>query len=559
MIVNDYLYRAIGLWVPESVSFPSPLPMLFFVVFATLVVHVCNRLVEHTAWSVDPGNRRLSASHAALIIGCIVWALDIGGFFMYRRLEGISPSLHDGLLALLVMIASARLTLPELSSSVSRGRTVVAGAFMALGMLSGHFLLAMSYGASLQCAEATSLLASLIVALGLTVGLSIRHRVAKRRLLTRSHVMRRWPDIVLGGMAILVLHCMLINAFPPAAPLAGQGGSQSGSIGVVALFALVVALEHMGNLRLDQGLQLRLRQGLSMMRVATPEANPQHDVQMALIADHLPELLTAQRLVLHFQPIVPLEKGQPPAFEALLRLQHPVLGRLNPEVFLLVCELQGKTTRVDRLILEQAIGQMERWARAGLPGLRVSVNLSPTTLMEPGFNSWLAQTLAAHQVEAMQLTLELTEHAIIASGAPMLDAMRALAGVGIAVVMDDFGAGYSSLAMLAELPIRGIKCDRLFVRNLLVDPRRQRLLSHVLAIARDFNLEVTAEGIETPQELDVVREIGLSKLQGYLFAKAMPAEEVPGWLIRLASGLPQLEVQAPVGGCETRHLHGHVG
>lgn len=137
--------------------------------------------------------------------------------------------------------------------------------------------------------------------------------------------------------------------------------------------------------------------------------------------------------------------------------------------------------------------------------------------------------------------------------------MRALAGVGIAVVMDDFGAGYSSLAMLAELPIRGIKCDRLFVRNLLVDPRRQRLLSHVLAIARDFNLEVTAEGIETPQELDVVREIGLRKLQGYLFAKAMPAEEVPGWLIRLASGLPQLEVHAPVGGCETRHLHGYVG
>lgn len=553
MIVNDYLHGVAGVMLPRVAGYPSLLPVLFFAVFATLVVHVCNRLVEHTAWSVDPGNRRLSASHAALIIGCIVWALDIGGFFMYPHLDGLSPSLHDGLLALLVMIASARLTLPELSSGVSRRRTAVAGTFMALGMLSGHFVLAMSYGASLQQVETAPLLASIGVAVCLTVGLSIRHRVAKRRLLIRSHVMQRWPDVLMGGLVIVVLHCLLINTFPPTM-LAAAGGGQAGAIGVVALFALVVALEHMGNLRLDQGLQLRLRQGLSMMRVATPEANPQHDVQMALIADHLPELLVAQQLVLHFQPIVPLEKGPPPAFEALLRLQHPVLGRLNPEVFLLVCELQGKTTLVDRLILEQAIGQMERWARAGLPGLRVSVNLSPTTLMEPGFNHWLAQTLDAHEVKPVQLTLELTEHAIIASGAPMLDAMRALAGVGIAVVMDDFGAGYSSLAMLADLPIRGIKCDRLFVRNLLVDPRRQRLLSHVLAIARDFDLEVTAEGIETPQELDVVREIGLRKLQGYLFAKAMPAEEVPGWLVRLASGLPQLETRGPTQGQEAMPL-----
>ncbi|RUP25344.1 MAG: EAL domain-containing protein [Curvibacter sp.] len=540
MIVNDYLHGVAGLMLPPTAGWPSPWPMLFFALFSTWVVHVSNRLVEHTAWSVDPGNRRLSASYAALIIGCIVWALDIGGLFMYRHLDALAPSLHDGLLALLVMIASARFTIPELSSSVSRRRTAVAGALLALGMLSGHFVLAMSYGASLHHVEIGPLLASIVLAVALTVVLAIRHRAAKQRLLNGSRVMQRWPDIVLGGVTILALHCLLINAFPPAAVAVTPGG-QAGAIGVVTLFAVVVALEHMGNLRLDQRLQLRLRQGLSMMRVATPAVTPQHDVQMALIADHLPELLTPQRLVLHYQPIVQLETDQAPAFEALLRLQHPVLGRLNPEVFLLVCELQGRTARVDRLILEQAIRQMADWERAGQPGLRVSVNLSPTTLMEPDFNEWLAQRLANHGVGAWQLTLELTEHAIIASGTPMLEAMRALAGVGIAVVMDDFGAGYSSLGMLAELPIRGIKCDRLFVRKLLTDSRRQRLLSHVLAIARDFDLEVTAEGIETSEELDMVREIGLRKLQGYLFAKAMPAEEVPGWLRLLASGLPQLK------------------
>lgn len=551
MIVNEYMYGVAGFVVPRAASFPSPLPMLFFVAFAILVVHVSNRLVEHAAWSVDPGNRRLSTSHAALIIGCIVWALDIGGFFMYQHLGGRAPGLNEGLLALLVMMISARITLPELSTSVSRKRTVVAGVVMALGMLMGHFVLAWGYGASLERVDAGALILSITVAGCLTVGLSIRHRVAKRRLLIRRHAMRRWPDVVLGGVTILALHCLLINAFPPS-PLTDPVGGSAGVIPVVAVFALVVALEHMGNLRLDQRLQLRLRQGLSMMRVAAPVTNPQHDVQMALIADHLPELLTRQRLNLHFQPIVQMKAGQPPAFEALLRLQHPVLGRLNPEVFLLVCELQGKTTLVDRLILEQAIAQMARWERDGLPGLRVSVNLSPTTLMASGFDHWLVQTLAAHGVQTGQLTLELTEHAIIASGAPMLEAMRAMAQLGVAVVMDDFGAGYSSLAMLAELPIRGIKCDRLFVRNLLLDPRRQRLLSHVLAIARDFDLEVTAEGIETQEELAVVRGIGLRRLQGYLFAKAMPAEEIPDWLTRLTQGLPELQLaEKSAGGQRT--------
>lgn len=553
MIVNEYMYGMAGFVLPRAASFPSPLPMLFFVAFAILVVHVSNRLVEHAAWSVDPGNRRLSASHAALIIGCIVWALDIGGFFMYQHLGGRAPSLNEGLLALLVMIVSARITLPELSTSVSRMRTVVAGVVMALGMLMGHFVLAWGCGASLERVDTAALLWSIAVAGCLTVGLSIRHRAAKRRLLIRRQAIRRWPDVVLGGVTILALHCLLINAFPPSS-LTDPEGRSAGAIPVVAVFALVVALEHMGNLRLDQRLQLRLRQGLSMMRVTAPVSNPQHDVQMALIADHLPELLTRQRLNLHFQPIVQLRAGQPPAFEALLRLQHPLLGRLNPEVFLLVCELQGKTTLVDRLILEQAITQMARWGNGGLLGLRVSVNLAPTTLMESGFDHWLVQTLAAQGVETGQLTLELTEHAIIASGAPMLEAMRAMAQLGVAVVMDDFGAGYSSLAMLAELPIRGIKCDRLFVRNLLLDPRRQRLLSHVLAIAQDFDLEVTAEGIETQEELAVVQGIGLRKLQGYLFAKAMPAEEVPGWLTRLAQGLPELQVAETSAGGQVSHL-----
>ena len=123
----------------------------------------------------------------------------------------------------------------------------------------------------------------------------------------------------------------------------------------------------------------------------------------------------------------------------------------------------------------------------------------------------------------------MTEHAVIALGPQMVAAISALSALGVAVLMDDFGAGYSSLGMLAELPIAGIKCDRLFVRQLPQDRRRQKLLRHISALARDLGLSVVVEGVETPEELRAPAAAGLHHIQGYLFSRPIAAPDVPTW------------------------------
>ncbi|RYF62383.1 MAG: EAL domain-containing protein, partial [Comamonadaceae bacterium] len=254
----------------------------------------------------------------------------------------------------------------------------------------------------------------------------------------------------------------------------------------------------------------------------------ERDVHLSLVADHLHDLLQPDRLQLHFQPIVDLlQPGAP--FEALLRIHDSALGSINPETFLLVCELQGKTAEVDRMILRNALGHVATWHRQGLSEISVSVNVAPITLLEHGFADWLCLELAEHALPHHALKLEMTEHAIIALGAPLASALQELDALGIAVVMDDFGTGYSSLGMLADLPIAGIKCDRLFVQQLARDMRRQSLLRHIGALAQEFGLTVVVEGVETAEELQAVAAAGLHGVQGYLYGKPMAADTVAAW------------------------------
>ena len=157
------------------------------------------------------------------------------------------------------------------------------------------------------------------------------------------------------------------------------------------------------------------------------------------------------------------------------------------------------------------------------------MNVAPATLLDPGFASWLQAELLQRALPGGALKLELTEHALIASGPRMVESIQRLQSIGVGVLMDDFGAGYSSLGMLADLPIAGIKCDRLFVRQLAQDPRRQSLLRHMGALANEFGLSVVVEGVETPAELQTVVASGIATIQGYVFCKAMPAADVPQW------------------------------
>ena len=514
--------------VAFAVGFPPLLQSLLFWIFASLVVHVCQRLVEHTAFSVDPSSRRISASQAALCIGCIVWALDVVGLFMYAELAHHVLELVPALSGLLIMAVSARLTIPTLSTSASKARIVVAGVWLAAGMLTGHFAITWGHVQSFSQVNVLAIMASMATAVALAACTAIRHRSAKLSMLTPRYRAQTWEDKVLCGAAILVLHWMLVNTF---ALHLGDPSKESDGIALlvtVLAFAIAVALEQMSNMRSDAGRQQLLRRGLSMMRSSATAQNAQRDMQLSLIADHLHRLLHPENLALHFQPIVDFQQ-RGVQFEALLRMTDTTLGAINPETFLLVCELQGKTPEVDRMILRNALDSAKAWQAQGLNDTTISVNVAPITLLDDRFAPWLREELTLRGLPPRTLKLEMTEHAIIALGTEMVAAIHTLSAMGVVVWMDDFGAGYSSLGMLADLPIAGIKCDRLFVRKLPQDSRRQMLLRHISALAGEFGLSVVVEGVETVEELQTLAAIGLHCIQGYVFSKPIPAAHVPDW------------------------------
>ncbi len=530
---GEHRVDVVSIWQDATqafgVDFPPPMYSLLYWGFASLVVHVCQRLVEHTAFSVDPCSRRISASHAALCTGCIVWALDVVGLFMYSELSHHALDLGPALGCLLVMVFSSRLTIPALSTSTSIRSLIPAGLGLALGMLSGHFLLARSYVAHFSEVNGLAIALAFATAFGVACYTAIRHRAAKMSALTPRYTPQNWMDKLICGGAILVLHWLLLNCFPLQKPAAGGPANGLTLLAVLLVFTLALTVEQLRNIRSDQVRQHLQRLGLSLMRVIPAQQKPPaHDIHLSLIADHLPRLLNRNSLTLHFQPIVNLY-GPQVHYEALLRLNDPLLGPLSPDAFFLVCELQGKTSQVDRLILANALDAAQGWLAQGMRSSKVCVNVAPVTLLEPDFAQWLGAKLQRRGLPWGMLQLELTEHAIIACGTHMVQAINDLRTLGVGVFMDDFGAGYSSLGVLVDLPISGIKCDRLFVRQLPQDPRRQSLLRHVVRLARDLHLEVVVEGVETEQELQSVLESGIGNVQGYFFSKAMPPEAVPQW------------------------------
>jgi EAL domain-containing protein (putative c-di-GMP-specific phosphodiesterase class I) len=542
------VFETFGLTSAWSASFPGLMSGLLYMCFAIPIVHVFDRVAEHTSFSFDPHSRRVSASMAAISVGCMIWALLVVDFSMSSQRADFDLKLHHGILALMVVIASARMTVPAICIGLNRGRIVFYSMALALGILVAHLIISMSYidGEHWPAINPLAALGAIVSMTCIAGFMGWRHRSSKLRALRASYVAQPWIEKLLCGAAILTAHWLLSNVLElPLPDRLRQPDNLVVRTSVVVIFALMVSYEYMQKIRVDQSRQMQLRRGLSMIRVASGTSLSTPDASLALIADHLSELMKPEQLVLHFQPIVNLDKQRQCHFEALLRIRHPLLGALNPENFMLVCELQNRTCEVDRLILENAMNALKNWAQGGTQDIRISVNVAPSTIMEDDFSAWLTAQLASRQLKSASLQLELTEHAVISNGTGMLTALARLSGAGIVVVMDDFGSGYSSLAVLGDLPVRGIKCDRLFMRDLLTDWSRQTLLRHMRQITQELSLSLTIEGVETKEELAMVRRLGFRRVQGYVFSKAVPPEQVPQWADADRAALPPLTDLGP--------------
>ncbi len=255
-----------------------------------------------------------------------------------------------------------------------------------------------------------------------------------------------------------------------------------------------------------------------------PELEPPALAQIEMLRD-LNEALNQHQLVLHYQPKFNLRGGLPTAAEALVRWEHPERGMIPPAEFIPLLERCGLIGNLTRYVLDAAIKECALWYKSGLE-LAVAINLSARNLLDEDLPRYVLECLARHGLPAERLICEITETAVfsrspVASG--ILDQLRA-AGIGLS--LDDFCTGYSSLSLLQERTIDEIKIDRSFVADLEVGNRTTEIVTALIELAHRCDIVVTAEGIETAEQQQLLTTLGCDYAQGYLLARPMPAEAV---------------------------------
>jgi diguanylate cyclase (GGDEF)-like protein len=233
----------------------------------------------------------------------------------------------------------------------------------------------------------------------------------------------------------------------------------------------------------------------------------------------LRKALERNELSVHFQPLVAAE-GVVHGAEALVRWNSPELGQVSPVEFIPVAEETGMIVGIGHWVLEAACAQVARW-REELGDVQVSVNVSARQLAMPGFAADVAAVLEANNLPGSALDLEITEGLLAGTGVP--ETLMAIRELGVSVAVDDFGTGYSSLSYLKRFPVSRVKIDQSFVRTMIEQESDMTLVKAVVAMADALGLETVAEGVETAEQAEALREMGVTYLQGYYFSKPLDA------------------------------------
>ncbi|HET7032347.1 MAG TPA: EAL domain-containing protein [Casimicrobiaceae bacterium] len=242
--------------------------------------------------------------------------------------------------------------------------------------------------------------------------------------------------------------------------------------------------------------------------------------------------LERDELSLHYQPKVELKTGRIIGTEALLRWQHPVRGMILPGKFIPVAEESSLIVQIGKWVIETACAQNVAWRNAGLPNVPVAVNISARQLHDKNLVPTVRDALAASGLEPKYLEIELTESAVMLSVDKAMSTLAELRGMGVHVSLDDFGTGYSSLSHLKRFPVTRLKIDQSFVRDLATDVDDAAIVRAIIVVAEELSLDVTAEGVETAQQVAFLTAHNCSEAQGFYFARPAPASEVLAMLER---------------------------
>jgi diguanylate cyclase (GGDEF)-like protein len=258
------------------------------------------------------------------------------------------------------------------------------------------------------------------------------------------------------------------------------------------------------------------------VEVWRPELAAESTTDLRLLAE-LRTAIDRGELVLYYQPLVDARTGKVASLEALVRWDHPRHGILTPAAFLAEAERSEMITAMTDRILADAVRQTAQWHRDGWR-VPVAVNLSAPVLAQDRIVGVIAGLLAEYDLPAGSLKVEITESAVMTRPERSAERLRAIRELGVRISMDDFGTGYTSLALLTRLPLDELKLDRSFVHR-IHDPRERAIVEAVAAMARGLQLTLVAEGVEDQQTADILRDAGFDVLQGYHFGRPAPSVE----------------------------------
>jgi diguanylate cyclase (GGDEF)-like protein/PAS domain S-box-containing protein len=241
----------------------------------------------------------------------------------------------------------------------------------------------------------------------------------------------------------------------------------------------------------------------------------------------LRQAIEHDQLVVFYQPRADTVTGKFCGMEALVRWQHPERGLVSPNLFIPVAEQSGLIIQLGEIVIEKTCEQIAQWREDGLNTQSVSVNVSALQLKDKNLRHFLVDCMQRHGLTPCMLSIELTESTMLDEEGVASSELKRLRELGFHLLIDDFGTGQSSLSKLQSLEIDLIKIDQSFVVNLGEDVQSKALCSAVVSIGRALNIKVVAEGVETPEQLRILRQLGCDEVQGYLISKPVPAHQIP--------------------------------
>ncbi|MGH8854343.1 MAG: putative bifunctional diguanylate cyclase/phosphodiesterase, partial [Telluria sp.] len=252
----------------------------------------------------------------------------------------------------------------------------------------------------------------------------------------------------------------------------------------------------------------------------------------ARLKQNMLEAIERDQFTLYYQPRVDVHSGELLSMEALIRWQHPELGLVSPADFIPLAEGTGLIVRIGEVVIDKACAQLAAWRDAGVDLVPVSINVSPKQFLRGGVQRQLSAALHRHRVPANLIEVEITESAMMGDHDDILAELASLRALGVKLHVDDFGTGYSSLSQLQRLKMDVLKVDRAFTSELGNSKEGKVFFQAIVSMAHALGMSVVAEGVETEEQLAILRGLGCNEVQGYFIARPVPAASMLGMMER---------------------------